>query len=450
MAPGGIGSVCMPKKISQSTIIGEQGIALIQRRVLEMGFVWHQRPGQVDAGIDGEIELRDSSSGIVLNTIILVQSKASDRPFPGETDLGFHFPCSRNDIEYWLSGNAPVILVCSHPASQEAWWVSIKDWFADPARLASGRVEFNKRTQRLDAASAPHLLRLAAPAGSGIYLRPPPRQEMLVSNLLQVRHIAPRIFSAPTHCRTPIEAYDCLREHDVRASDWLLRDRLIYALRPTDEPPLSFLCDGSVSSIATSEWAQSEDPTIRRKFVQLFNNTLRDITEDDLRWHRERHYLYFRPTADLQPRKISSGRSMQGRTVFEAYPSKREPSRVSYCRHAALRFQFVRAGGIWYVELVPTYHYTWNGVRDSRFMSSYLAEMKRRERNPAVLGQVQMWAHYLRARCGEETLLHAPDDRLGFGGLAQFQADRGIDDADWARPQTALQAPQDPRLFEVA
>jgi hypothetical protein len=170
----------MRKKVAKSTITGEQGIALIHRRVLEMGFVWHQR--SVDAGIDGEIELRDPVSEAALNRFILVQSKASDRLFPGETQDAFHYVCSDRDIEYWLSGNAPVILVCSHPASQEAWWVSLKEWFSDPARRTARRVDFDKRTQRFDKASAQALMHLAVPAGSGLYLRPPPRPERLAQS----------------------------------------------------------------------------------------------------------------------------------------------------------------------------------------------------------------------------------------------------------------------------
>ena len=52
--------------------------------------------------------------------------------------------CSERDTEYWLSGNAPVILVCSHPGSHEAWWVSLKEWFSEPSRRAARRVEFDK------------------------------------------------------------------------------------------------------------------------------------------------------------------------------------------------------------------------------------------------------------------------------------------------------------------
>ena len=44
------------KKVTDRTILGDKGIALIHRRVLDMGFVWH--PRAMDAGIDGEISER--------------------------------------------------------------------------------------------------------------------------------------------------------------------------------------------------------------------------------------------------------------------------------------------------------------------------------------------------------------------------------------------------------
>lgn len=51
------------KQVDRSTHIGDSGIALIHRRVNDMGFVWHER--KIDAGIDGEIELRDEGTGEV-------------------------------------------------------------------------------------------------------------------------------------------------------------------------------------------------------------------------------------------------------------------------------------------------------------------------------------------------------------------------------------------------
>src|SRR4051794_9835590 len=110
----------MAKKVTQSQMTGDAGEVLVHRRVLEMGYIYHAP--RRDIGIDGHIELRDSRSEEMLPGTVKVQSKGSDRPFPGETDEGFHFVVDKADLEPWLTSNAPAILVCSHPETQKAWW----------------------------------------------------------------------------------------------------------------------------------------------------------------------------------------------------------------------------------------------------------------------------------------------------------------------------------------
>ena len=134
------------KKIDKSAHIGDGAIALIHQRVHEMGFVWHER--KTDAGIDGEIELRNPVTGEVANRVLFVQSKGKGLRFPGENESTFHFLCSDADIDYWMSAPVPVLLVCSHPEAGEAWWMHVQEWFADPAHRASGRIDFDKNTQR--------------------------------------------------------------------------------------------------------------------------------------------------------------------------------------------------------------------------------------------------------------------------------------------------------------
>nr|WP_198151253.1 DUF4365 domain-containing protein [Kibdelosporangium sp. MJ126-NF4] len=148
------------KKVSVQTLISEAGIALIHTRVTEMGFLFH--PRRVDHGIDGHIDLVDSSSGEVLNLTLLVQSKASNSPFAGETDLSFRYKCNERDLNLWLRGNAPVILVLSHPRQRKAWWVDIRAEFADPQRRAARVVTVDKRSQVFDASAAQALRRCAA------------------------------------------------------------------------------------------------------------------------------------------------------------------------------------------------------------------------------------------------------------------------------------------------
>jgi len=76
-----------PKKLTDQQLLGERGISLIATKVAEMGFLW--RPTTtLDTGIDGEIELRDASTGEMSGLIVKVQSKAVSR-FENETPEGF-------------------------------------------------------------------------------------------------------------------------------------------------------------------------------------------------------------------------------------------------------------------------------------------------------------------------------------------------------------------------
>ncbi len=131
------------KKIHRSSVIGQQGVNLIESVVLGMGYLWYPTSG-TEAGIDGSIEIRDPETGEVTNSIVQVQSKATANPFQGETESGLDYRCSEKDLDYWMQGNAPVILVVSRPQSEEAYWVSVKNYFADPKRRAARKVRFDK------------------------------------------------------------------------------------------------------------------------------------------------------------------------------------------------------------------------------------------------------------------------------------------------------------------
>jgi hypothetical protein len=77
------------KKRSHQDIIGGQGTALINELVLSMGYVWRETGW--DAGIDGQIEIRDAVTGEMTNRIIQVQSKATESAFNAETSDGFEY-----------------------------------------------------------------------------------------------------------------------------------------------------------------------------------------------------------------------------------------------------------------------------------------------------------------------------------------------------------------------
>jgi hypothetical protein len=204
------------KKVSRSAHIGDAGIALIHQRVSAMDHVWHER--KVDAGIDGTIELRDPTTGEVSNCHLQVQSKASDNDFPGETTDRFHYDCDERDLDYWMKSPVPVLLICSHPKRNEAWWVHIQAYFSDPARRASGRVDFHKITMAFAGDVSDRLFAVSDPHGRAHTPVADFREETLESNLVPVS--MPDVFwSYEAVATTPRKVYDLQRESGLEIRD---------------------------------------------------------------------------------------------------------------------------------------------------------------------------------------------------------------------------------------
>ncbi|MEH1835075.1 MAG: DUF4365 domain-containing protein [Nostoc sp.] len=200
------------KKIGQSDIIGQQGINIIEEVVLSMGFLWYPTGG-VEAGIDGIIEIRDFQTGEVTNCILQVQSKATQKTLlQAENENSFEYRFEERDIDYWLQGNAPVILIVIKTSTKEAFWIAVKDYFCDAKRRQSKKVTFDKRFNRFDVNARDALIKLAVPQNSGLYLAPRPKIEKLYSNLLRVSQLAEHLYTAYTFTEDESKACSALQK----------------------------------------------------------------------------------------------------------------------------------------------------------------------------------------------------------------------------------------------
>lgn len=423
-----------PKKIHANSIIGEQGINLIQRIVLDIGFMWYPTGG-TEAGIDGTIELRDPTTGEVFNTIIGVQSKATSGAFIAETTASFEYLCHARDLDYWLRGNVPVVLVVSRPRTNEAYWVSVKDYFKDSAARQSRKVFFDKQQHRFDETCGPALMKIAVPKDAGLYLAPPPVQEKLYTNLLCVSSFAERIYIADSLYQTGEELWSKLREASEEVGEALiLKRKQLISFYDLSQPPWSSVCDiSTLKSFDSSDWAYTDDRDRCDEFVQLLSRALAEKVQTGLAYSKRKDCFYFRPTEDLGTRRYRyrSQKIKTGRDVFERYTS-RKSGRLAYYRHSAFRSFFKRIDGIWYLEITPTYYFSWDGRRISRYHEDAIKGIKRLERNPAVLGQLLMWAEYLNAPADMFT---RPYPFLSFGDLLSFDLDAGINDAIWLKQE---------------
>lgn len=441
-----------PKKISPQDITGDRGVALIHLIVGEMGFVWN--PTGLEAGIDGYIEIRDSKTGEMTNFIIQVQSKATDKDFQAETDEGFDYYCESRDIDYWLGGNAPVILVRARPSTNEAYWVSVKDYFKDLAKRASKKVHFDKNKDRFDASCRDALIELAKPRDSGIYLNPLPKSEILVSNLLPVQSFGDKIYIAETKYRSAKTLWEKLRRLVKDPSnEWILNNKQIISFHDLNEFPWNQICLGTAEEFDTDEWAYSNETDKRNIFVQLLNLALSQKLSPDVRFDKKFGYYYFSATKNLKAKELRYKSLSQNtsRVVFQGYKNKKDPSKISHYRHSAFFGQFLCLNNNWYLEISPTYHFTWDGYKPSLFREDQLTGIKQLERNAAVLGQVVMWADYLRDK---PDMFSKPYPFLTFASLVQLEIQAGFDDNIWLKKEekedaeTSTLPENQPLLFE--
>jgi hypothetical protein len=422
----------MFKKHTQQTLTGAAGVNLIQKRVLQMGWVWNAT--SIDAGIDGYIEIRDPATGRATNVIIQVQSKAL-ATFSGDTAEAFEYVCSPDDLTYWLSGNAPVILIVSRPATEEAYWVSIKDFFSTPARRRDRRVVFDKRRDLFDANARERLERLAMPRQLGIYLTPPPRTETLYSNLLRVTQYPASIYRASTEIRDGGLIRRKLGWGNTAPDAWILRRRgEVASFQPFDDALWNDIIDqGTAEQFHSVEWATSDDPQRVNEFLELMFHALRSkLRPLGVSYHREADYFYFTASSDLRPKRMSykSLKTTSSRTVFQGFPSKDDPTHMRFYRHVAFSGQFHNFDGDWYLSVEPTYHFTFDGWKRHLWYESKLKGIKALEKNPAVLGQVAFWASLLREPPAG-LFSESDESRLEFGELVSGNLGAGINEGWW-------------------
>jgi hypothetical protein len=434
------------KTLSSQAVTGEAGIAYIHRIVTAMGCGWHPTNQTVEVGIDGEIELVNPKTREATNAIIRVQSRATILRFTAETDTGFEYICEERELDYWMSGNAPVILVRSRPHSDEAYWVSIKDYFADARVRKTRKIVFEKRAMRFDKNALPALFDIAMPKSKGLYFAPAPREEKLYTNLLEVSRMPNRLWLAETHLRTRREVFNSLLASGSDLPEFAISYKRVLSAHDLSQPAWATIVDpGTVEEFPSSEWADSPDIDKRNLFTELLTYCLgaRARSLDVVFWRADGEtQLWFEPTGDLAPREVPyrSVKETAERIVFRGFPytSGARMGEIAYYRHLACQVRFRRYDGQWLLELNPTYHFTTDGKFPHPRSERYLSGIKRLERQGAVMYQVVCWAAVLRGSVeGEDPYFANQYPFIGFGPLRTFDLKCGIDEKAWLSNEEA-------------
>jgi len=382
------------KTLAPASPQGQRGIHLIGDIVGEMGSRWDPTQS-TEVGIDGYIELFDPHTHHPKNVQIAVQSKTVVN-FTGD-DTEIRYACKRADIDYWIGCAMPVVLVVSRPSAREAYWISVKPYFNDPAHRGTTVVRIDRLTQRFTARSYDALLEVGRPADRSLVRSPALSPEALYCNLIPVRSFPKTIFTAPSLHPTRRDAWAQIRDSGLRvARPWTMHDGQFLGFMPPDTVPFDRIVDdGAVEANDAALWAFSKDVAARRVFAELMKYALRDdlATVDVAYFEREDVFAFRGDTSGERTWRYKNASQWSTMTVVHHYPSKNGDHLV--LRHLAMEARFRYLGEKWYLEITPTYRFTTDGVTKFRFHQERLANIKRIEKNRAVLSQLLAWADTL-------------------------------------------------------
>jgi hypothetical protein len=205
--------------------------------------------------------------------------------------------CTQRDLDYWLQGNAPVVLIVVRPRTEEAYWVPIKEYFRDLAKKAKHRIVFDRVRNRFEAACAPEFSKLAVPRDIGVYRPPAPKGEKLYLNLLPTLP-SEWLFVASTEYRDYGELRAAMKADNRHCdSEWLIRRKMLISFHDLSDEPFKHYCDlGTVERHHRAEWEKDED--LRNEIRELLNLALRQKTRAyPVSYHSMKEYLYFVVTA---------------------------------------------------------------------------------------------------------------------------------------------------------
>lgn len=435
------------KRISNQQLIGDQGVAMARRRIGEMGFVFYES-GQVEAGIDGLLELRDPD-GTVRAQFLAAQIKAREKgAYTAETADGFEYLCRPDDFVYWSGANLPVIVVLARLEDDSVYWKAVERSIVD-GTAADRRLIISKTEDRLDKEAVTAIAQLAVDrAAPGTFLPAPKVAERHDLNLLTVE-LPAAIHVAATELAGREKALDVLLDRtEAPPSAWVIRNGRIASFISLDAPPLAELVEpGTVETYAVEDFIEAGGSDAYGLVLELLYRTLEAQLGDYFIYESGASLFYF-PPGDKIEYEIDYMSAIKRASCWAVrkYPGKDKCS--GYVRHRAFEAKFVHLDGHWFLAVTPSWKFTRDGTRDDPVAAARISWLRRHENNQSVRGQFLMWQSCLTEDAAKYMDVTAPE-HLRFGKLAPLSSERAVPDQFWIRrdetppPTGGLEADED-------
>lgn len=220
-----------------------------------------------------------------------------------------------------------------------------------------------------------------------------------------------------------------------------IEEGILYTFEDIATPVWKYLFEQGVlktrSPKPTADWSLSKSFADKNRFIKLLNRSFeqycaRSETFFTLGYSKEMKCFLFQAMAGKREGylKVKAIKVDASRMIYRAISDRRSdvPDAIQHWQHEAFRYRFQRFGSTWYLSVTPFWAFTIDGIGSpSRWQKTSSANMRRPEKNRAVLGHVMFWASIL---CREPDLLR-PNERFRIHRPVELKARPAITDADW-------------------
>jgi hypothetical protein len=185
----------------------------------------------------------------------------------------------------------------------------------------------------------------------------------------------------------------------VDTDSWVYYENKLFSFHDIERSGLLTVVDeGTIEQLDASDLSQSEEVDNINVFKQLlFAETQEELKSRNVQTHSKDRFFFFSPTAEGDKERVETwvGKKTANRRVYEIKQQKKDPSKVAHHKHLSFEMTFTKFGDDWYAQLIPSWYYSYNGYKQSRWHQDLLSEQKRKETNQAVRNHVRFIAYFL-------------------------------------------------------
>ncbi len=453
----------MPKTVHKSKFQEWRGLDRISLVVHEMKCIFREITKD-DFGIDGEIEVvEEKPDGTGYQTtggVIKVQAKSGMSYVKQDTPERFVSPVKKDDLETWCRANYSTVYIVYHPNDDKLYWKEVKNYVKNTPGVWQPPlyITFDKAQDEFSPGCF-QSVRSLAPSSQSTRISFS-ASEQLFSNLLKIKRI-PRVWSAPCTVRH----YDDVR-HSIQGFVTpfnVVADR-IYSFSNLYEKACNLrkFCDAAkIHEESLDDWW--DDLVLQRNYVFMLNQLLGiHLRSCGLRYNKKFSRNYFpRENEDDDEFKtewynMRTSQKIPGRLTAKHYIYGYD----EFWRHLAANITFQRIGESWFLQIIPKYFFTEDGIQpwESEKVGEYTTRIKAQERNPNVLNHVLFWSYILtrseRCKTTSKEMKIMLDghiimiiERMPFTGVANFAIP--FDPAIYEEPTSSDQLNFLGTLFEL-